>query len=140
MILEASEKVEEIMRKMRIAQNRQKKYADRCRRSLEFAVGDRIFLKISPLKNVIRFGRKGKLAPRFIGPFRILDRAGPLAYKIDLPEKLVRVHNVFHVSHLRKYLPDPALFVQPALLETLDVELNLTVDRKPVRIVDRGTK
>ena len=107
---------------------------------MELAVGDQVFLKISPLKNVIRFGRKAKLAPRFIGPFRILDKVGPLAYRINLPEKLSEVHNVFHVSHLRKYLHDPALIVQPALLETLDVEPNLTVERKPLCIVDKGTK
>ena len=75
-----------------------------------------------------------------LGPFRILERNGPLAYMIDLPEKLAGVHHVFHVSHLRKYLHDPSLFVQPALLENLDVEPNLTVERKPLRIVDRGTK
>ena len=140
MIMEASEKVEEIRKKMKIAQDRQKKYADRRRRDLEFSVGDQVFLKISPLRNVVRFGRRGKLAPRYIGPFRILERIGSLAYRVDLPEKLAGVHNVFHVSHLRKYLHDPSLFVQPALLENLDVEPNLTVERKPLRIVDRGTK
>ena len=140
MILKASEKVEEIRRKIRIAQDRQKKYVDRRRRDLEFSVGDQVFLKDSQLKNVVRFGRRGKLAPRFISPFRIVERVGPLAYRVDLPEKLAGVYNVFHVSHVRKYLHDSSLIVQPALLENLDVEPNLTIERKPLRIVDRGTK
>jgi hypothetical protein len=109
---------------MRIAQGRQKKYADRRKKDLEFSMGDQVFFKISPLKNVVRFGRRGKLASRFIGPFRILERVGPLAYRVDLPEKLSGVHNVFHVSHLRKYLHDPSLIVQPALSENLDVKPN----------------
>ena len=140
MVLEASERVEEIKRKMRIAQDRQKKYADRRRRSLEFAVGDLVFLKVSPLRNVIRFGRRGKLSPRFVGPFRILERIGSLAYRLDLPEKFSGIHNVFHVSHLRRYLHDPSLIIQPSALDSLDIEPNLTVERKPLRIVDRGTK
>mgnify|MGYP001507239398 CR=1 FL=1 len=100
MILEASKKVQEIKKRLRAAQDRQKKYADRRRRSLEFSIGDQVFLKVSPLRNVIRFDRRRKLSPRFIGPFRIVERVGSLAYRLDLPEKLSGVHDVFHVSHL----------------------------------------
>ncbi len=100
MILEASERVEEIKRRLRVAQDRQKKYANRRRRKLEFDVGDMVFLKVSPLRNVIRFDHRGKLSPRFIGPFRIVERVGSLAYRLDLPEKLSGVHDVFHISHL----------------------------------------
>ena len=139
-ILEASDKVEEIKKRSRAAQDRQKKYADRCRRNLEFSVGDQVFLKVSPLRNVIRFGRRGKLSPRFIGPFRIVERVGSLAYRLDLPKKLSGVHNVFYVSHLRRHLHDPSLIVHPSVLDSLDIEPNLAVERKPLRIVDRGTK
>ena len=107
---------------------------------MEFVVGDLVFLKISPLKNVIRFGKKGKLAPRFVGPFPILEKIGGLAYRVDLPEKLSGVHNVFHVSHVRRYVHDPLDIVQPALFEDMDVEPNLTIERRPLRIVDKDTK
>lgn len=99
-ILEASERVEEIKRRLRAAQDWQKKYADRCRRCLEFSIGDQVFLKVSPLRNVIRFGRRGKLSPRFISPFRIVERVGSLAYRLDLSKKLSGVHDVFLVLRL----------------------------------------
>ena len=140
MIFEASEKVEEIRRKMKVAQDRQKKYADRRRRDLEFTVDDQVFLKVSPLRNVIRFGKKGKLAPRFVGPFRITERIGPVAYRVELPEKLAGVHDVFHVSHLRKFIRDPSVVIPAAQFEDLEVEPNLTIERRPLRIVDRSTK
>lgn len=140
MILEASEKVEEIKRRLRIAQDRQKKYVDRRRRSLEFVVGDLVFLKVSSLRNVVRLGCRGKLAPRFIGPFRILERIGSLSYRLELPEKFAGIHNVFHVSHLRRCLHNPSLFIQPSALDNLDIETDLTIERKPLRIIDRGMK
>ena len=117
MILEASERVEEIKRKLRVARDRKKKYTDRRWRSSEFAVGDQVFLKVYPLRNVIRFGRRGKLAPRFIGPFRIVERVGSLAYHLDLPAKLSGVHDVFHVSHLHWHFHDSfLLFILPLLI------------------------
>ena len=85
---------------MKAAQDRQKSYADKRRTDLEFEVGDRAFLKVSPLRNVIRFGSVRKLAPRFVGPFPIIERIGTMAYRVELPERLARVHNVFHVSQL----------------------------------------
>ena len=110
-IMEASEKVEEIRKKIKMAQVRQKSYADRRRRDLEFSVGDKVFLKVSPLKNIVRSGRKGKLAPRFVGPFEITEGVGTLAYRVALPEKFAGVHNVFHVSHLRKVVHDPSMTI-----------------------------
>ena len=107
---------------------------------MEFAVGDLVFLKVSSLRHVVRFGRRGKLAPRFIGPFRILERIGSLAYRMELLEKFAGIHNVFHVSHLRRYLHDPSLIIQPSSLDSLDIEPDLTIERKPLRIVDQGTK
>ncbi|PKI38846.1 hypothetical protein CRG98_040763 [Punica granatum] len=97
-------------------------------------MGDRVFLKVSPWKGIIRFGKKGKLSPRYIGPYEILERIGKVAYLLALPPELSRIHNVFHVSMLRKYIPDPShvLSYQP-------VELNedLTYEEEPVEILDR---
>ena len=77
-------------------------------RDLEFEVEDRVFLKLSPWKGVVRFEKRGKLNPRYIGPFEIVERIGPVAYRLDLLEELSRVYNVFHISMLRKYIPDPS--------------------------------
>ena len=82
------------------ARNRQKSYADRRRKPLEFDVGDYVLLKVSPWKGVVRFGKKGKLAPRYVGPFRILERIGKVAYRLELPEELSNIHPTFHVSKL----------------------------------------
>ena len=89
-----------IRKRMKTAQDRQKSYADKRRTDLEFEVGDRVFLKVSPLRNVVCFGSAGKLAPRFVGPFPIIERIGTMAYRVELPERLAGVHNVFHVSQL----------------------------------------
>ena len=96
-----------IRRRMSEAQDRQKSYADRRCRPLEFSVGDHVFLRVSPTKGVKRFGLRGKLAPRYIGPFEILERIGAIAYRLALPPSLSGVHDVFHVSMLRRYVPDP---------------------------------
>jgi hypothetical protein len=87
---------------LKIAQSRQKSYADNKRRDVTYEVGDRAYLRVSPLRGVKRFGIKGKLAPRFIGPFKVLYRKGEVAYQLELPEILLAVHNVFHVSQLKK--------------------------------------
>ena len=92
---------------MLASQSRQKSYADAKRRDVEFEVGDYVFLRVSPMRGVKRFRTKGKLSPRFIGPFQILDRLGAVTYRIALPPSLSGVHNVFHVSMLRKYVSDP---------------------------------
>ena len=88
---------------LKAAQDRQKSYANLKRADIEFNVGDKVFLKISPWKGVIRFGKKGKLSPRFIGPYEVIERIGPVAYRLALPPSLEGVHNVFHVSMLRRY-------------------------------------
>jgi len=75
---------------------------------LEFAKGEKVFLRVAPMKGVTRIGKKGKLNPRYIGPLKILERVGPVAYRLALPSSLARIHNVFHVSMLRKYIPDPS--------------------------------
>ena len=103
-----SEKVDLIRKRLLTAQSRQKSYADIRHRPLEFEVGDHVFLKVMPKRGVVRFGKRGKLAPKYIGPFEILERVGTYAYRLALPPSLSGVHEVFHVSMLRKYTPDPA--------------------------------
>ncbi|KAI3773699.1 hypothetical protein L1987_48229 [Smallanthus sonchifolius] len=95
--------------RLKTDRDRQKSYADRRRKPLEFNVSDNVMLKVSPWKGVVRFGKKGKLSPIFVGPFKILKRVGPVAYQLDLPEEMNGVHDVFHVSNLRKCLVDESL-------------------------------
>ncbi|GJR20539.1 hypothetical protein Tco_0969066 [Tanacetum coccineum] len=87
---------------MQAARDRQKSYADLKRKPMEFQVGDKVMLKVSPWKGVVRFGKRGKLNPRYVGPFKVIERVGEVAYKLELPEELSRVHNTFHVSNLKK--------------------------------------
>ena len=103
-----SEKVKVVRDNLKIARDRQRSYADNRRRDLQFEIGDRVFLKISPWNSVLRFGRRGKLSPRYIGPYEILSKVGPVAYKLKLPPELSRIHDTFHVSMLRKYILDPS--------------------------------
>ncbi|XP_073057205.1 uncharacterized protein [Primulina eburnea] len=126
-----------IRQRMKTAQSRQTSYANVRRRPLEFNVGDHVFVKIAPLKGVMRFGKKGKLSPRYIGPFEVLDRIGERAYRLALPPDLDRVHNVFHVSMLRKYLSNPSHVLRH---EALDLLTNLSYEEMLVQIIDRKVK
>ena len=112
-----SEKVSLIRQRLLTAQSRQKSYADVRRRPLEFEVGDHVFLKVMPKRGVVKFGKRGKLLPWFIGPFEILERIGTVAYRLALPHSMLGVHEVFHVSMLRKYTPDPAHVVDWGQIE-----------------------
>ncbi|XP_028805891.1 uncharacterized protein LOC114760773 [Neltuma alba] len=116
-----------------MAQSRQKSYADRRRRPLEFEVGDHVFLKVSPVTGVGRSIKAKKLTPRFMGPYEILERIGPVAYRIALPPHLSSLHDVFHVSQLKKYHPDPSHVIEPEEVELRD---NLTYPAEPERILD----
>jgi len=129
-----AEKVDVIRQRLATAQSRQKSYADRRRRVLMFEVGDHVFLKISPSRGVMRFGKKGKLSPRYVGPFEILDRIGEVAYRIALPPQFSGLHDVFHVSMLRKYVADPSHVIQ---LEVPEIRQDLSLEERPVEIVDR---
>jgi hypothetical protein len=115
------------------AQARQKNYADKRRQSLVFQVNDHVYLKVSPMKGVNRFRVKGKRAPRYIVPFLILERYGPVAYRLQLPETLSPVHNVFHVSQLKKCLRVPN-----RTIDVVDVALepDLTYSEHPIRVLD----
>ena len=112
-----------IKKRMSVAQSRQKSYADNRRRPLEFEVRDRVFLKVSPMRGVMRFGKKGKLSPRFIGPFKITQRVGRLAYRIALPLDLVRTRDIFHISMLIKYITNLDVTVE---YEPLEIQKGLT--------------
>nr|GEZ71597.1 putative reverse transcriptase domain-containing protein [Tanacetum cinerariifolium] len=107
------------------------------RKSLEFVVGDRLMLKVSHWKGVIRSGEKGKLAPRYVGPFEILERISPVAYRLRLPEELSGVNDTFHVLNLNKYLADASLHVT---LDEIKVDETLRFVEKPVQIMDREVK
>ena len=108
LIRDTSEKVSLIRQRLLTAQSRQKSYADVRRRSLEFDIRDHVFLKVMPMRGVVRFGKRGKLSPRFIGPLEILERVDTVAYRLDLSPSMSSVHKVFHVSMLRRYTSDPA--------------------------------
>nr|GFC99019.1 putative reverse transcriptase domain-containing protein [Tanacetum cinerariifolium] len=102
LIQETTEKIVQIKQRMQAVQDRQKSYADLKRKPMEFQVGDKVMLKVSPWKGVVLFGKRGKLNPRYVGPFKVLERIRDVPYKLDLPEELSRVHNTFHVSNLKK--------------------------------------
>uniref|UniRef100_A0A2N9EEP8 RNA-directed DNA polymerase n=1 Tax=Fagus sylvatica TaxID=28930 RepID=A0A2N9EEP8_FAGSY len=114
--------------------SRQKSYADKRRKDLEFEVGDMVFLRVAPMKGVMRFGKKGKLSPRFVGPFEILEKIGPVAYRLALPPALSGIHNVFHVSMLRKYIPEPSHVLS---YDQLQIKDDLSYEEVPIEILDR---
>ncbi|GJX47407.1 putative reverse transcriptase domain-containing protein [Tanacetum coccineum] len=111
LVQETTEKISQIKDRLKAARDRQKSYADKRRKPLEFSVGDYVFLKVSPWKGVVHFGKKGKLALRFIGPFKIIEKLGLVAYRLDLLEELDGVNDTFHVLNLKKCLADPILQV-----------------------------
>jgi hypothetical protein len=137
MVQITTDKVRVIRQRMKEAQDRQKSYSDNRRRPLEFQIGDRVFLKVAPWKGIIRFGMKGKLAPRYIGPFEVIARIGLVAYRLKLPAHLEKIHNVFHVSLLRKAEVDPSRVLPPVPME---VKEDLTLETRPVKIMDRSEK
>ncbi|KAL0539868.1 hypothetical protein IC582_024089 [Cucumis melo] len=137
LVQSTNEAIQKIRSHMHTAQSRQKSYADVRRKDLEFEVGDKVFLKVAPMRGVLRFERRGKLSPRFVGPFEILERIGPVAYRLALPPSLSTVHDVFHVSMLRKYVPDPSHVVDYVPLE---IDENLSYAEQPVEVLAREVK
>ncbi|KAA3480843.1 Retrotransposable element Tf2 [Gossypium australe] len=137
LIKEAEQKVKVIRDSLKVGSDRQKSYADLKRKDNKFEVGDKVFLKVSPWKKILRFGRKGKLSLRFIGPYEIIERVGPVAYRLLLPSVLEKIHNVFHVSMLRRYRSDPSHVISPTEVE---IQSGLSYSEEHIRILARETK
>ncbi|KAI3729771.1 hypothetical protein L6452_18437 [Arctium lappa] len=122
---------------LKAARDRQKSYADNRRRPFEFHVDDKVLLKVSPWKGIIRFGKRGKLSPRYIGPFEVLEKIGAVAYKLQLPQELSAIHNTFHVSNLNKCLTDESLVISP---EEIQIDERLHFTEEPIEVLDRNVK
>nr|GEY01934.1 putative reverse transcriptase domain-containing protein [Tanacetum cinerariifolium] len=137
LIHEATEKIVQIKQKNHAARDRQKSYNDVKRKPLEFQVGDRVMLKVSPWKGVIRFGKREKLNPRYIGLFKVLAKVGTVAYRLELPQQLSRVHSTFHVFNLKKCLSDQPLAIP---LDEIHIDDKLHIVEEAVEIMDREVK
>jgi hypothetical protein len=132
-VSEAKRKVKMIRKNQKAAQARQKTYHDKRRKPLQFEVGDFVYLKVSPTKGVQRFGIKGKLAPRYIGPYEIIEACGPVVYKFKLPPKMSAIHNVFHVSQLKKCVRLPTeVIAEP----DVEIEPDLSYQEHPSKVLD----
>ena len=127
LVQQNKEKIELIRQRLVAAQNRQSKYANQHRRDTKFEIGDLVLLKVSPWKGILRFGKKGKVSSRFIGPFEILKRVGKVAYELELPPNLQNIHNVFHVSMLRRYHPDVSHAIE---YETVEIRPYLSYEEQ----------
>jgi len=129
MIQEIVEAIRRIREHIKATQRRQKSYADKRRRPLEFQVGDKVFLKVSPTNGIKRFGMRGKLSPRYIGPSEIIEKLNPIAHCLDVSVELKRVHNVFHISQLKKYILDSDHAIVSELIE---ITKDLVYEELPV--------
>ena len=136
-VFETTDKIVQIRDRLKAARDRQKSYVDKRRKPLKFEVGDKVLLKVTPWKGVMRFGKKGKLSPRYIGPFEIIECVGTVAYKLNLPEELSGIHNVFHICNLKKCLADESLVIPHT---DVHIEEILKFVEKPVSIEDRQVK
>ncbi|GJW16005.1 putative reverse transcriptase domain-containing protein [Tanacetum coccineum] len=130
-VQEKTEKIIQIKQRIQAARDRQKSYADLKRKPMEFQVGDKVMLKVSPWKGVVHFGKRGKLNPRYVGPFKVLEKVRAVAYKLELPQELSRVHNTFHVSNLKKCYTDESLAV---LLDGLHIDDKLHLVKEPQKL------
>ena len=126
-------KVQVIRQRLKAASDRQKSYSDLKRKDIEFEVGDKVFLKVSLWKKILRFGRKGKLSPRFIRPYKILEKVEPIAYRLALPLVLAKLHDVFHVSMLQRYHFDTSHILP---VQDIQVQEDFTFDEEPKAILD----
>ncbi|GJS63362.1 putative reverse transcriptase domain-containing protein [Tanacetum coccineum] len=136
-VQETTDKIVQIKERLKTARDHQKSYADNRRKPLEFSVGDKVLLKVSPRKGVECFGKSSKLSPRYVGPFEIVERVGPVAYRLRLPQELVGVHDTFHMSNLKKFLADVTLHVP---LEEFKIDDKLYFVEEPMEIMDREVK
>ena len=137
LIQETEEKVKIIKERLKVVTDRQKFYVDMRRKDIRYEIGEKVYLKVSPWKKVMRFGKKGKLSPRFIGPYEVIEKVGPVAYRLALPPELEKIHNVFHVSMLRRYRSGPSHVVS---LEMIELRPDLTYEEELVEILAREVK
>ncbi|XP_052736627.1 uncharacterized protein LOC128197843 [Vigna angularis] len=137
LVQQTTDKVKLIQERLKASRSRQKSYADKRRRPLEFKAGDHVFLRINPTTGVGRALRSKKLSPKFVGPYQITRKIGPVAYEMALPPQLSNLHPVFHVSQLRKYVADPSHILE---LEDVRLRQDRTLEMKPIRIEDERTK
>nr|GEY83595.1 putative reverse transcriptase domain-containing protein [Tanacetum cinerariifolium] len=136
-VQETTEKIFQIKERLKTARSRQKRYVDKRQKPLEFKVGDRVLLKVSQWTGVVRFGKKGKLAPRYVGPFEIMERVGQVAYRLKLPQELSCIHDTFHVSNLNKCLAESDAQIP---VEEIKVDENLRFVEEPIEIMERDVK
>nr|GEY86560.1 putative reverse transcriptase domain-containing protein [Tanacetum cinerariifolium] len=136
-VQETTDKIVQIKERLKVARDRQKSYADKRQKLLEFSAGDKVLLKVSPRKGVVCFGKRSKLSPRYVGPFEIVERIGPVAYRLRLPQELVGVHDTFHVSNLKKCMTDVNLHIP---LDEVKVDDKLHFVEEHIEILDRGVK
>ncbi|GKC83980.1 putative reverse transcriptase domain-containing protein, partial [Tanacetum coccineum] len=136
-VQETTEKIIQIKQRMQVPRDRQKSYADLKHKLMDFQIGDNVMLKVLPWKGVVHFGKQGRLNPRYVGPFKVLEKVGSVAYKHELLEELSRVHNTFHVSNLKKCYADEPLAVP---LDGLHFDDKLQFVEEPVEIMDHEIK
>jgi hypothetical protein len=133
LIIEAEEKVKTIQNNLKAAQSRQKSYTNIRRRPLQFQIGDFMDLRVSPTRGIQRFGVKGKLAPRYVGPFEIIEVCGPVAYRLQLPPQLAAIHDIFHISQLRKCVKIPTEIIDS---QSSQIQMDLSYTEHPIKVLD----
>lgn len=126
-----------IRKHLKTAHSRQKRYANLKRKCVEFSIGDYMFFKVSPLRHIIRFRKKGKLSSRYIRPFEILERVGAMAYRLALPPNLSKVHPVFHMSILSRYVSNPSRVIEA---QTTELSENMSYEKQPIAILDHQNR
>ena len=134
LVQQTKEVIKVIQKRLESAQDRQRKNADLHRKDIEIEIGSLVLLKVSPWKGLVRFGQKGKLSPRYIGPYEILKKVGKVAYELALPPHMHHIHNVFHVSMLKKYIPDSNQVIEYVPIE---IQSDLSYVEQPIQILDR---
>ena len=137
LIKETEEKVKMIRERLKVAADRQKSYTDLKKKDIQYEIDKKVFLKVSPWKKVMRFGRNGKLSPRFIGSYEVIEKVGPVVYRLALPLELEKIHNVFHVLMLRRYRLDPSHVVSSEIIELCP---DLTYEEELIEILAREVK